>query len=382
MRVLIVSPYPVMPALHGGRVRTLGIATGLARAGAEVTVLCPWVPGNPRLAHPEARLECRSHLFLANLLPAVGRWVAPPLALLSFQPRAVGPRRALRALGDVDVCQFEFCAQARWMRLAPHALKRVYSAHNVEQDFHAADRDRYLLRKSAGRRIARLERSAVRDSDLVLTCSAADAERLREIYGAPRLSTVVPNGFDAAALGGADGARERSRAALGLEPGDRAIVFVGGDASHNREAVEFLIRRALPGLGERDRLLVAGRCLRAGAARDPRVRRLGFVADLGALLAAADVAVNPVAFGSGSNVKLAEYLAAGLPVLTTPIGLRGFGDRHSPGVIVAEREEFAAALRRAIPRPERDPRLLAELSWDAIGKRLLGIYEDLLRPRE
>jgi len=38
------------------------------------------------------------------------------------------------------------------------------------------------------------------------------------------------------------------------------------------------------------------------------------------LLAAADVAVNPVARGSGQSLKVVEYLAAGLPVVALPAG--------------------------------------------------------------
>ena len=35
-------------------------------------------------------------------------------------------------------------------------------------------------------------------------------------------------------------------------------------------------------------------------------------------------AVNPVFSGGGSNVKNADYLALGLPILTTNFGIRGF----------------------------------------------------------
>ena len=377
MRVLIVSPYPVTPPLHGGRVRVLGIARGLARAGAEVAVLCPWVPWNRLRVKPESGLECFSHLFSANLLPPLAGWLAPSLALLSLQPLGLGPRRRLAGFRDFDVFQFEFCAHARWMDLVPAGAKVVYSAHNVEVDFLSAERERYLLKGAARERIARLERLALERSDLVLACSAADGERLHQLYGAPRRLAVVPNGFDAAWLSFRRGeTRAEARAALGLAPSERAIVFVGGDAHHNREAVDFLVRAVLPRLGEDARLLVAGHA-GPGAPAHPRFRRMGFVADLRPLFAAADVAVSPVAFGSGSNVKLAEYLAAGLPVLTTPFGLRGFPCARHPALIVAERDDFADALRRPLPRPAQNGSLLVDVTWDAIGRRLFGTYDEL-----
>lgn len=376
MRILIVSPYPVMPALHGGRVRALGMARGLARAGAEVTVLCPWVPWNRRSEEIEPRLRLYSHFLCANLLPATASRLAPPLALLSVQPRAFGPRRWLHRFRDHDVFQFEFCAHARWMHLVPAEATRVYSAHNVELDYHALENGRYLLAGASRARIAGLERLAMQQSDLVLACSRDDGERLSELYGPPRRLAVVPNGFDAA-WSTFSGTRAAARQAFGIAPHQRTIVFVGGDAHHNSEAAVFLIREVLPELADDVLLLVAGRCLGPGSITHPRLRRLGFVADLRELLAAADLAVNPVASGSGSNVKLAEYLAAGLPVLTTPVGMRGFEHVRHPGLRVLARDEFVSALRAPWPRAEPMPEALGELTWDAIGARLFETYRRL-----
>jgi hypothetical protein len=39
--------------------------------------------------------------------------------------------------------------------------------------------------------------------------------------------------------------------------------------------------------------------------------------------AAADIGLNPITRGSGSNVKLFEYLVARLPVISTAFGVRG-----------------------------------------------------------
>lgn len=102
-----------------------------------------------------------------------------------------------------------------------------------------------------------------------------------------------------------------------------------------------------------------------------RVHRPGHVDDLRFVFAAADVVVNPVTTGSGSNIKLAEYLASGLSVVTTAVGLRGF-EGHSDDVIVAEREGFAAAIDgAALARGQR--RTVEDLSWD-LGRRLHDAY--------
>ena len=168
------------------------------------------------------------------------------------------------------------------------------------------------------------------------------------------------------------------RTALGLGPEDRAVLFIGGRAAHNRRAVRFLETEVLPRLPERFRVIVAGECAPAG--RAGRLLAMGRVERLQPLLAAADVAVNPVDSGSGSNVKLAEYLASGIPVVTTAVGLRGY-EAFAGHATVAGLDEFAAAIQASPSRDHRPPPI-AELEWDALGARLHRAYADLLsRPR-
>jgi hypothetical protein len=91
------------------------------------------------------------------------------------------------------------------------------------------------------------------------------------------------------------------------------------------------------------------------------------------MLHAADTGLNPVAAGGGSNVKVPAYLAAGLAVVSTPFGMRGYGALESL-VRVAPAETFAEAWRQ---RPQGwarasgvTPPALAAFAWGAIGERL------------
>ncbi|MGZ8794354.1 MAG: glycosyltransferase family 4 protein [Gaiellaceae bacterium] len=373
MRILVLSPFPLMPQLHGGRTRTLGLSAGMARAGADVTVLCPWHPRQPRQAQLEERLVLRTHRLVANALPAVlPRRVASPLALLSLQPRTGSLRRLLRALGHFDVIQFEFCAQALWLEGLDRGVKTVYSAHNVERDFFAAEATRYHLRRWSLRRLEQLERLAVRQSDAVVTCSEHDASRLVELYGQPARTAVVPNGFDRSLLElDRTALRREARRALGFRQRERVLLFLGGEAWHNLEAVDFLVNELLPELDADTRLLVVGTSGRRVSSPDDRVVAVGFVSDLRPHLAAADVGLNPASLTSGSSVKVAYYLGAGLPVITTPSGARGFTEL--PGLRVVSRAAFADALRDPPPEVVRTASL-EDLTWDALGRTLLSGY--------
>jgi glycosyltransferase involved in cell wall biosynthesis len=352
-----------------------------------VDVVCPWTPGRSLRPFRRDGVRYHPHYLASGLLPLVLRGrVVPSLYALSLQPEAFGPRRLLERFAGHDVFQFEFPCHARWMERVPDGVLVGYSAHNVEADYLAAQPGRGAVRRAMVRRIADLERAAIANAGLVVTCTAEDAGRLTELYGPPRAVTVVPHGYDEelpAARGA--GIRSTSRAALGIDHDETALLFIGGPARHNRDALRLMEREVLPRLGSRTVLLAAGRSgerwgrrtTPGHGARGARVVRLGFVDDLRPLLAAADIGVNPVTYGSGANLKLPAYAAAGLPAITTPFGARGL--EPLPGdVRVAEPAAFADTIaawsRGRAPAPEPDP----GASWTERGRALHATYERLL----
>jgi len=80
-------------------------------------------------------------------------------------------------------------------------------------------------------------------------------------------------------------------------------------------------------------------------------------------LAAADAGLNPITRGSGANVKLFEYLAARLPVISTSFGVRGTGLQPDRDFLMYEPSSLEATLRRFAQRPMREWRELAQQVW-------------------
>ncbi|MGZ6791475.1 MAG: glycosyltransferase [Mycobacteriales bacterium] len=106
-------------------------------------------------------------------------------------------------------------------------------------------------------------------------------------------------------------------------PGARLVFLGSGDWSPNLEALTRLLRLwpdvRRSGDGE---LLVVGKGLGQCRGADERgVRRLGWVDDLGAVLADARGLVAPIRVGGGVRVKVLEAAAAGLPVVGTTAAL-------------------------------------------------------------
>lgn len=60
------------------------------------------------------------------------------------------------------------------------------------------------------------------------------------------------------------------------------------------------------------------------------IERLGYVQDLKKLFSSTNLVVAPIRFGAGVPTKIIEALSYGIPVVTTPIGLRGLAIQGSP----------------------------------------------------
>lgn len=364
------------PPRFGGPQRTFGLYRGMARAH-DVRVLC-LVPNRNRGARDERAEGVAMARRKAWYTAAAWRLERSGLLPLVAAADAHG-LRARALLGELpgrpDALVTEFTLSGLLGRAG--ARLDVYSSHNVESDFWPATAPPVALRGAWAARVREREARAVLGADLTVVACTEDADRMVALHGAERSRIeVVPNGYDETAVRPPTPAeRERARGALGLGPGDYACVFLGSDVPHNRDAARLLVERVFPALaGTGVALVIAGSVGAAlGAARAPWLRVLGEVDDVGAVLHAADAGLNPVLRGGGSNIKVPTYLAAGLAVVTTPFGGRGYA-ALAPWTVVAEPDAFAEVLR-ARPagwrvRGAEMPAPVAAHAWGRLGEAL------------
>ena len=128
---------------------------------------------------------------------------------------------------------------------------------------------------------------------------------------------------------------------------DSVALFIGSAYPPNIEAVGMILNQLAPANPEVTFVLVGGasdRAIVAGVAPHiPGNRLLGNVSDAGRneAYAAADMAINPMFTGSGTNIKMLDFLAAGLPTITTPVGARGIHNRNQACFIVDDSSRFS-----------------------------------------
>ena len=336
--IVVVTTFTISPAVQGGQARILGLYRALAAGGLRIEVvamaprtdrartqtLAPGlretrVPISPRHEQAEHQRWRQAGIPVNDisvtldheLTPAFGdaiaRASAGAAAVVVSHPYGLP---AVRAACDAPV---------------------VYEAHNVEFDLKAE-----MLSATAPDLVEAtrdVEHDACRRAALVMACSEHDAARLSELYDVARDHIVlVPNGVDPQEHPFTDAAtRARRKAQLGLGECFTSL-FVGSWHEPNLDAVRTIFAAARAD-ADVHHIVCGG----AGEAfRDHRevprnVDLCGIVSPgfLRAALGVADAAVNPMRFGSGTNLKTLTYALAGVPIVSSATGVRGLG--FTPG---------------------------------------------------
>ena len=89
------------------------------------------------------------------------------------------------------------------------------------------------------------------------------------------------------------------------------------------------------------------------------VRSIGFIPDLPAVLANVDIAIVPILHGSGTRLKMFDYMAARLPIVTTQKGAEGINIENREQAIIVDGvgAELINAIRFLIDNPEERKRI-------------------------
>jgi glycosyltransferase involved in cell wall biosynthesis len=87
------------------------------------------------------------------------------------------------------------------------------------------------------------------------------------------------------------------------------------------------------------------------------VKSLGYVEDLSIVLRESDIAIVPVLQGTGVRIKIFDYMAAGLPIITTKQGIEGIGaenDKHAIILDIVDDNFIKAILSLASDKQRRE----------------------------
>ena len=401
--ILVADNQVLDPPVGGGRVRIYELYRHIAALGFEVSYIgaYDW-PG------PVYREQM--------LAPHFRQWVTP-----LTQPHFARNRGYERATGGkttIDVTiprllkyspRFQRMAEEHGRNAAaviishpwvyPYVPRRpgqklIYDSHNCEY----AVKKLILGDTAAGRELVEEVRSVegklCREADLIFACSNEDADKFVDLYGTSRDKIVlVPNGVDVEGIRPPSRQeRELARRRFGLPPDQPVLIFIGSGYGPNTEAAAFLVREIAPRLPN-CAVMIAGSVKDSyQASRGPQspanIIWLGTVdaARRLVLYQAADIALNPMFSGSGTNLKMLDYFAAGLPVVSTPAGARGL-ELSDDDCVVCCAEQFVSRVEglmgdlTACSRLGENARKLAveRYAWSLIAAKATAAMINLLK---
>jgi glycosyltransferase involved in cell wall biosynthesis len=385
-RLAVLTPYAVAPPRHGPQIRVAGILGNLG-PGWEVAHFSqsvqrtdlPWPPrhvqGGPRWV--ETRM--RDPLSIAWLV-GLTKLVNYP-AVYADRLLALAPRRAVReAIESADAVLVSPHYQFRWVRRhTPASIPVIVDCHCIEAEVWGPRESRLSKRLAADIEAGELD--AWRRADCVFATCETEADYIRSV-GASEV-VIVPNAADVDRFRPVQSGAERiaERARLNLPAEELIAVFVGSSGYANVEAADIITRQA-PDLRRAGvEVFVAGR---VGAGRESveGCTFVGEVPDVVPWLRAADIALCPLEYGSGTSLKTVEYLAAGLPLVTTDVGVRGLSVTDGQEALVTTSDQFPSAVATLVADPLLRERLGAaarahavnHFSWAAAGETAAGVF--------
>lgn len=279
---------------------------------------------------------------------------------------------------DYDLCIVDGFLSSGWLGLLPESLPVVYASHNVEYDWYKPKLDTFCFSNHFKNYIFNIEKKLIERSALVTVVSDHDRKRFIELYGCDKSKIeTFPIGFTREDFKPALGqdARNRLKKRYNIPLDKNIVLFCGSNFYANQEAVDFIIRQIAPGLEDDNEIVIVGNISKYIVSRyqslPKNIHVLGFVDNITEIYQATDVALNPILTGSGTNVKAIECLGAGLDLISTEFGIRGYESLRN-NILVCEVKDMAQAINNYFSTGKRmmSTSALKKYEWEAIAQRL------------
>lgn len=371
-KLVLVSTGRLLPVNHGSAVRAYGIARTMSTLQYEVSIVC-FVLEASKGARCQETFASGIKYVEASLL-SLGAW-----------------RLVLRA----DIVQFEHPTYPWLMMFLRLTGKMVIlDEHGVEYNLAQDNKSlrKFTFRSSQIKRliakfvlgpafIHAVEGLSVKMAHRILAVSQIDSTSLQRIYSiSPTKLVLIPNCIDA----------YNSNQHHLTQAIPRYAIFVGSfDHPPNLQGALILTREIVPRVREKVHLefLLVGKSPPAAILSLNGVAGISVVGEVPSVtpyVESATIAVCPIWHGSGTRVKLLEYMKSGLPTVSTTKGAEGLEVKDGQCVILRDNVgEFADAIIDLLTHPDKAKRIgtaardlvLAKYSWEAIKPVLALVYQ-------
>lgn len=374
----MIAPYNALSSSSGASLRVFELAKSLNRCGSSVYVLHN---GPARSIKTNLKfINFKSHRFLVDS----DNYFHPfnpsyPSQLQSFLKEYVP---------DIVQCENPWSVFPTSLLLRSFHILCALDEHNVEVlwSLHAS-RIPFVTPYTFA-----IEGFALLNSDIALATSEIDKKHISKIYKTPEEKIfVVPNGVNLQSFSAISSSSSKLKKKLYLDSGDKLVLFHGlMSARQNYEAARLISDLIAPKMTDVT-FIIIGKNPPQWLLSKTRARKnvliLGFAPNVEEYIMAADVCIAPILRGSGTRLKVLEYLAAGKPVVATFKGAEGLplvNRVHSllfegvDGNFVDGIKELLTNDSLAEELGSNARQLGMKFDWAEIANRLHRKYESLL----
>ena len=378
-KLLVLSTFPTHPLISGGKLRLFNLYKSLT--DEFIITIVATGEENSKKRHRENLLEIT---------------VKKPLEIFELQKQL--EKETGVSSGDLAIAEgwrkfkeFKEIINELKNEVAGVIVYHPYLIEAVEKwelpifydapDIEVEQKRMHYINEKWVKRVYELEKKAVEKSEFIWTPAEEGKDILAELYGVEKDKIItVGNGVDIKKIKMIE-EKEKNKLKLRLGIGKRMVaVFAGSYHPPNIKALPTIVETAKKvknvlflvigdvclGIKEKE---IPDNLLLMGVLKEEEKDLLFKISDIG---------LNPVESGSGTNVKLAEYMAYGLIVVTTAFGKRGYKVGENEGIFVAETNEFPNTIRELTKKKEVFPELRKrtreyaekELSWEKMGENL------------
>jgi len=223
-------------------------------------------------------------------------------------------------------------------------------------------------------RLAKAEQVITR-FDKTLVCSVEDQSYLEKLHKTSNVEILL-NGVDLETFD-VGGGHDYSH--------NKVLLFTGNmDYAPNVDAVQYFVKEMWPAISianPNTKFIIAGQRPVDAVKRlaNNRIEVTGFIPDLKDMYAQASVVIAPLRFGAGTQNKVLEAMAMGVPTVCTHIGFEGLQIQSGQGVIMAKDKGVFIAKVNALLEDAAERAKVGEqgleiaksrFSWDRIALQL------------
>jgi glycosyltransferase involved in cell wall biosynthesis len=333
-KIIFISGIQIFPPESGGQLRSANICRALTSHGFEVEIYS--FTGRKKdykklFKSSEVQIDMHLTEFTnRNLLLGLIQFIFYKLKLppfwLTWLTKIYIPKELKLKINQSESVLLDF----------PYLYPiSSYSKKTFRLNTHNAEFELFTEHPKISKMVKKIELKSFESANHVFFCNTNDQKKfLAEFPKLESKSSLLPNGVDLSLFQFNEEWRNTTREKLKIAPHQKVFLFTGSQYLPNIEAFNFLRSWSETNaqyLAELNIVILIVGTVSLNLIDEPHFKVVGKVGNIMPFFWASDYGINPVATGSGTNVKMIEFLASNLPILTTPFGARGLEltDRES-----------------------------------------------------